>query len=135
MQKTRLKKKRFILLKLENLEKNLADENIPYLAVKGLKEKLIDIISVIDIQRGLGDQKIIEYAFEKDLIIITYDKDFGELVFKNKFQSKGVILLRVIFNSYKDLENQLYLLITNNEIIKYNNFITVKKNYIRVRNV
>lgn len=117
------------------MEKYLADENIPYLTVKELQEKNISIISVIDIKKGLEDENILQYAFENELIIITHDKDFGELIFKNEFPTKGIILIRVVFDSNKDLTNLLYDIITNTELPKYDTFITVKRNHIRLRKV
>ena len=33
--------------------------------------------------------------FEEQLYLITEDKDFGELVFKNNFTHRGILLLRL----------------------------------------
>ena len=54
-----------------------------------------DVFSVYDGARGLDDLSIIEKANLENYILITNDKDFGELVFRMKRPHKGVILLRL----------------------------------------
>lgn len=44
------------------MTKLLADENIPIEAVKALKRKGIDIISVIDFSPGLSDREVLDLA-------------------------------------------------------------------------
>ena len=43
----------------------------------------------------MDDYQIIKLAIKENGIIITMDKDFGELVFKNNNLHKGVLLLRL----------------------------------------
>ena len=40
-----------------------------------------DVFSVYDEARGLDDERIVEKASNENYILITNDKDFGELVF------------------------------------------------------
>ena len=54
-----------------------------------------DVFSVFDEIRGADDREIIRIANEQNRILITNDKDFGELVFREKKPHKGVILLRL----------------------------------------
>ena len=43
----------------------------------------------------MTDADILKLANNENAIIISMDKDFGELVFKNKLQHKGILLLRL----------------------------------------
>ncbi len=43
----------------------------------------------------MPDDEIIIYALKNDVVIITMDKDFGELVYKNRLVHNGVLLLRL----------------------------------------
>ena len=43
----------------------------------------------------MEDQAIVELAFEEDTIIITMDKDFGDLIYKENKHHKGILLLRL----------------------------------------
>jgi len=54
-----------------------------------------DVISVYDEIRGADDRKVIQKAYEQNRILITNDKDFGDLIFREKKPHKGVILLRL----------------------------------------
>ena len=43
---------------------------------------------------GLNDRTILEHANRDDRVIVTFDKDFGELVFRESLAVRGLILLR-----------------------------------------
>ena len=73
----------------------LADENIPFEVVEKLYEKKIDIKSVSLLNPGADDIEVLGMARRQNRILLTFDKDFGELVFKLKIKSSGVILLRI----------------------------------------
>lgn len=53
------------------------------------------VFSITSINPAMEDIHILDLANKKDAIIITMDKDFGELVFKNLLSHKGVLLLRL----------------------------------------
>jgi predicted nuclease of predicted toxin-antitoxin system len=60
-----------------------------------LREQNHIVFSVYDEARGMGDDDIIQKAFEEDWILITNDKDFGEKVYRERRPHKGVVLLRL----------------------------------------
>lgn len=43
----------------------------------------------------MDDDRILEKAVAEGLILITNDKDFGEMVFREKRPHRGIILLRL----------------------------------------
>jgi predicted nuclease of predicted toxin-antitoxin system len=53
-----------------------------------------DVVFVSDWKPGATDSEVIKKAYEDNRIIITDDKDFGELIFRLKMKSNGVILIR-----------------------------------------
>lgn len=75
--------------------KFLIDECTGPAVVKWLRGLNYDVFSVYDEARGLDDESIIEKANQEDYVLITNDKDFGELVFRMKKPHKGIILLRL----------------------------------------
>ncbi len=79
---------------LDSNIKFLADENIPLEVVNALKKDGINIKSVTEFKFGLSDKVIIKLANKDNLVIITFDKDFGKLVFKLRMKSNGIILLQ-----------------------------------------
>ena len=53
-----------------------------------------DVLSVREINPSMSDSKIIGIASKNNRIIITMDKDFGELVYNSGLKHKGILLLR-----------------------------------------
>jgi predicted nuclease of predicted toxin-antitoxin system len=54
-----------------------------------------DVISISPDRKGISDKEILKIAVSEERILITNDKDFGELIFKNNHSHCGVILLRL----------------------------------------
>lgn len=76
--------------------KFLADENISNATIKILKENGYDVFILDEKSRGSTDIRLLDIASEKQLILLTHDKDFGELIFRD-FRNKpaGVVLFRL----------------------------------------
>ena len=64
------------------MSKFLVDESSGSRLAKSLKEKGYDTIYCGDYYSGVPDEEIIKKAKKEKRIIITNDKDFGELVFR-----------------------------------------------------
>lgn len=82
--------------------KFLTDENIGFKVINPLRNLGFDIKSILEISRGSSDIPVLSLANKEGRILITTDKDFGELVFVNKLIHKGVILLRLKKDSSKN---------------------------------
>lgn len=74
----------------------LANENFPLDAVQALRADGHDVAWIREDSRGASDDKILLHAQKENRIVITFDKDFGELAFRSKLPAKsGVILFRI----------------------------------------
>lgn len=74
----------------------LANENFPLDAVQALRKAGHDVVWIREESRGISDDKILQQAQEENRIVVTFDKDFGELAFRSKIPSQsGIILFRV----------------------------------------
>jgi predicted nuclease of predicted toxin-antitoxin system len=76
-------------------ENFLADENIPRLVILQLRELGFNVISITETSPSIKDTEVISMATHLDTIILTADKDFGELAFKHSLPVPGIILLRL----------------------------------------
>jgi len=75
--------------------KFLANENVPIASVNYLKSKGFDITSIGIEYPGTADEDVMKLAVEQERTIITYDSDYGELIFKHGFKpNAGVIFIR-----------------------------------------
>ncbi|MDQ3004439.1 MAG: DUF5615 family PIN-like protein [Chloroflexota bacterium] len=74
----------------------LANENFPLDAVEALRANGPDVVWVREDARGSNDEQVLARAQQEDRILVTFDKDFGELAFRTKLPStSGVILFRI----------------------------------------
>jgi len=110
----------------------LIDECTGPAIAKWLQSLRHDVFSVYDEAPGLDDDSIIEKANSENYILITNDKDFGEIVFRMRKPHKGVILLRL---EDERSENKIAVL---HQLLKLycdklaNNFIIVTEKTIRI---
>lgn len=74
--------------------KFLVDESLEYSIVLFLRKQSYDVVAVAEEFPSIRDKEILEKANREDRVIITNDKDFGDLIFLNKLPHKGVILFR-----------------------------------------
>mgnify|MGYP001062318043 CR=1 FL=1 len=111
--------------------KLLADENIPKRTVQTLKQRGIDISSVLDSSHGLSDRALIKLANRENRVIVTFDKDFGELTFKERLKVKGLILLRLAPTSPEHIAERIEYILTQ-KIPIANKIIVVREDRIRV---
>ncbi len=72
-----------------------ADENVARAIVTRLRDLGHDVLHASEIQPGAVDTDWLNLAEAEGRLILTSDKDFGELIFRDHLTSHGVILLRL----------------------------------------
>jgi len=78
----------------------LADENIPGDAVVVLRELGHDVEWAHEIMPGASDVEVLDHAQADARIVLTFDKDFGALVFRHRLPAaQGVLLFRIAIPS------------------------------------
>lgn len=112
----------------------LADENIPRLCLIELRESGFDVTSIAEIARSVSDSEGCAIAQSQERIIITADKDFGDLVVRERIRVPGVILLRVNHLPPKQISVLLKLTLEQNHDW-YGHFSVVAEDSIRVRSL
>jgi predicted nuclease of predicted toxin-antitoxin system len=58
----------------------LADENFPRTGLAALRERGYDVFSIAESDPGLSDELVAAICDREERILLTFDKDFGELV-------------------------------------------------------
>lgn len=71
------------------------DESIEYFVVAGLRDSGYDVLSVAEDFPSVEDIYVFNNANQDERIFITNDKDFGDLIYKQMYPHKGVILFRL----------------------------------------
>jgi predicted nuclease of predicted toxin-antitoxin system len=75
--------------------KFLADECCDRDVVGALREEGYDVLYILEAKRGAPDDDVLALAFDERRILLTEDKDFGELVYRLKKPAHGIILIRI----------------------------------------
>lgn len=71
----------------------LADENLPLMLVQMLANEGHDVVRASEY--GATDERVLQNAEADRRLLLTFDKDFGELVFLRHLSAVGVILIRL----------------------------------------
>ena len=114
--------------------KLLANENFPYKSIYYLKEKGYDVLSIGMDNPSILDSEIMKIAIDEERMIMTFDRDYGELIFRHNYKpQQGVIYLRL--DKYQPHEPGLIIeeIITNKEIDLTRTLTVIDKNGIRQR--
>jgi predicted nuclease of predicted toxin-antitoxin system len=63
--------------------------------VHSLREAGYEVAYIAEISRGASDSEVLQHAQATQAVLLTGDKDFGELVFRKGATAGGVVLLRL----------------------------------------
>ena len=111
----------------------LADEGVDKPIVDLLRGKGFNVVYILETNQGADDEFILAMANADQKILLTQDKDFGELVFRLKNVHHGVILIRL--EGYKtSLKAEIVLeAIAKHKDELINSFTVIQPNAIRIR--
>jgi len=75
--------------------KFVLDESVDAPIAERLKNDGHNVSCVWDLALGISDEEVLKLANETNALLITADRDFGELVFRMKKLTCGIILVRL----------------------------------------
>ena len=73
----------------------LADENVDRPIVDLIRTDGHSVLSVVEMAPGISDDTVLQLANDNQAMLLTADKDFGELIFRQKRLAAGVVLIRL----------------------------------------
>ena len=114
--------------------KFLANENFPIPSVKILRSIGLDVKNVGGNLQGISDHQVIEITQKENLIILTFDKDYGELIFRLAAKNPpSVVFFRHKGNNPEFAGKLLTDLIEENKIQLERTFTVIEEHNIRQR--
>ena len=114
--------------------KFLAIENFPYKSIFYLRQKGFDIISIGMENPSIKDSDVMSIAINEQRTILTFDRDYGELIFKHHYKPEsGVIYLRLDEYTAEEPGKLIDDLISRQEFSFENALTVIDKNGIRQR--
>ena len=107
------------------MRKFLANENVPLATVLRLRKEGFDVASVSLDASSITDREVMQIAAAENRTIITFDRDYGELIYKHGFRPPaGVVYLRM--QNYQPEEPaELILKLLNNPNLEFAGHFTV----------
>jgi predicted nuclease of predicted toxin-antitoxin system len=99
--------------------KILADESVDRMIVVRLRESGHEVDYIAEIEPSISDHEVLEIANKTQALLLTADKDFGELIYRNHSDSANcVVLLRLaglapdekverVLNAIQDLSSNI----------------------------
>jgi predicted nuclease of predicted toxin-antitoxin system len=111
----------------------LADENISRLVIERLRAMGFDVASVATMSPGASDNDVLAAARSEGRILITEDRDFGELVVRQRPGVHGVVLLELDRLSNAAEADLVRTVVSANADKLAGNLVVIEPGRVRVR--
>jgi predicted nuclease of predicted toxin-antitoxin system len=113
----------------------LANENLPFSSIDFIRKEGHLVISIAEISPGIFDKEVLDKASKENLIILTFDRDYGELIFKyNLNNPPSVVYFRYKGTDPSFVGKLICNLIRNENLLLKNRFTVIEENDVRQRN-
>lgn len=113
----------------------LADESCDFRVVKALREAGYDVKAIAEMMPGISDDEVAGLSVCEMRILITEDKDFGQLVYTKSQASCGIIFIRFPANDRLHLPDMVVRLVREHSQMLYNRFVIVQPKRIRITGI
>ncbi len=110
----------------------LVDACVAGSVVRALREREFDVESVLQWGRDPGDRVMLQRAHAAGQVLITRDKDFGELIFRDKEAHSGLLRLAGRMNYAEQTSRLLKTLTDHAADLERRSVVTVDADSIRV---
>jgi predicted nuclease of predicted toxin-antitoxin system len=112
--------------------KFLVDECVGHGVNAWLKNQGYDSVSILEFSPGIPDEAVLHKALLEGRILITMDKDFGDIIFRSNKDHCGIILLRLSDWQPKNKIAILESLLANYTNELENNFFVATEQSVRI---
>ncbi|MGI9862841.1 DUF5615 family PIN-like protein [Moorella naiadis] len=113
----------------------LADENVDREIVVELRKRGYQVTYVAEMDPGISDDTLLDLANKEKAILITADKDFGEIVFRQQRVTEGVVLVR-LSGLPQEVKARLVVLSIEKHLTEITgSFTVITRNHIRIRKI
>lgn len=110
----------------------LADESCDFALVRQMRSAGHDVTAIVELSPRSSDKHVMELAVAENRIVITEDKDFGELFYARSQASCGVILIRFPVQARRSLAGTVLQMVDSLKDTLLGRFVVVQPHGIRV---
>jgi predicted nuclease of predicted toxin-antitoxin system len=112
----------------------LANENFPKASVELLREAGYEVASIAEDSSGAKDTEVLERARREKRVILTFDRDYGEMIYRLKMPTPlGIIYLRFDPKTPKEAGENILKLLKMEELTLNGKFTVLERSQIRQR--
>jgi len=112
----------------------LANENFPLFSINLLRNSGHNVVGIIEEKPGSKDIDILEKAHREKRIILTFDRDYGELIYKHRSVTpSGIIYFRFNPSSPEEPARILLSILRESKISIVGKFTVVERDRVRQR--
>ena len=114
----------------------LANENFPLLSVRLLREAGHRVVSITQEAPGSKDEDILRLSHAARLIILTFDRDYGELIYRHQaLPPTGVVYFRFTPATPSEPAEILFNIIDRADLSVIGKFTIVERGRVRQRSL
>jgi predicted nuclease of predicted toxin-antitoxin system len=110
----------------------LADACCDMAVVQALRAAGHEVLAIIEISPGAADRDIVQLAVADQRVLLTEDKDFGQIVHAQAAKAPGVVLLRYPATARLIIAEQVVELVRQRGDQLGNSFVVVEPGRIRI---
>lgn len=111
----------------------LCDEGVERQIVERLRSDGHDVAYVAEMDPGISDDEVLDRANVEGSVLVTPDKDFGELVYRLERSHHGVILLRLFGLSPDEKARTVSVAVNQHTEEILGSFVVIEPGKIRIR--
>lgn len=111
----------------------LADENIDRRIVERLRQDGHTVDWIAELSPSVSDEEVLHRASSNAAVLVTEDKDFGELVHRRGLSHAGVLLIRLEGLDNPTKAELVSKAVRENEAEMPGNFAVVSPDAVRLR--
>lgn len=112
----------------------LANENFPVPSINLLRATGYGVAAIIEDSPGIEDTEVLTRAVHEQRIILTFDRDYGELIFRQRLPAPvGIVYMRFTTTSPEEAARRLLIVLSNDLISLEGNFTILDENQVRQR--
>lgn len=113
--------------------KILADESVDFGIVSNLRNNGLDVVSILEDNPGISDHTVLDMAVKNNRLLLTEDKDFGELTYRLRLPHVGILLIRLT-DVPRQKRIEMVLETLQKHVEKFsNNFSVLSSRNLRIR--
>lgn len=111
----------------------VADESVDFEIVRALRKNNFEVHAIAEDSPALPDAAVLETAVKKNALLISEDKDFGELVHRFKMAHCGILLLRLIALNSSEKASMVCHVLEQHESALQNVFSVLDERQLRIK--